>query len=57
VNSEVLQLCIAILSWWDMVKDQHVIMPDFVQMAMRILVEAVENVPKEDKYEEDKSET
>ena len=57
MNSEVLQLCIAILSWWDMVKDQHVIMPDFVQMAMRILVEAVENVPKEDKYEEDKSET
>ena len=57
MNSEVFQLCKAILFWWDIVKDQHVIMPDFVQMAMRILVEAVENVPKEDKYEEDKSET
>lgn len=51
MNSEVFYLCKQIITWWDMVKDQYVEMPGFVQQAIQMLGDAVMNM-SEDELEE-----
>lgn len=44
MDSELYYLCKEVILWWDMVKDQYVEMPGFVQHAIKILGDAVANM-------------